>query len=453
MTYGHLLGPMDKWSSPLDIPSTNRRVTAICDLEATEVQLKKNLDKNLISTQRPTIGLEFIPSKGWIGGSIYLRNLVYCLASIPEVEQPEVRLLGVTDPNDPAVRTLCAFPFVIGPQPELGRIANNRLDRLWKRVRRRFLPSILSPDPESVGIQAIYPGFGPRLPGVAHIHWIPDFQHVHLPKMFTAEELAARNASMARVAGTEGILVLSSQSAQQDFSEAFPDARICSRVWRFCSVFTDNENGGANPQEKFGLPGKYLYLPNQFWKHKNHVTAFRALARLKERGIVVPLVCTGLEDDSRNPGHMEDLRNLLINLRLTDDVHMLGLVSRADQMEIFRCAAAIVQPSLFEGWSTVIEDVKVIGRPVFLSDISVHHEQMSLDPVQPFAFFPPEDDNALASLIEENWPGLSQGPDRAAEAAAADRAARFRVQAGREFLSIVNQAIEMERPGSSVRGR
>lgn len=36
--------------------------------------------------------------------------------------------------------------------------------------------------------------------------------------------------------------------------------------------------------EKFGLQRKYIYLPNQFWKHKNHVVAVKAIELLKSRG-------------------------------------------------------------------------------------------------------------------------------------------------------------------------
>ena len=36
---------------------------------------------------------------------------------------------------------------------------------------------------------------------------------------------------------------------------------------------------------------------------------------------------------------------------------------------------AMVQPSLFEGWSTVVEDAKALNKFIFLSDLDVHKEQ------------------------------------------------------------------------------
>ena len=37
---------------------------------------------------------------------------------------------------------------------------------------------------------------------------------------------------------------------------------------------------------------KYFYLPNQFWKHKNHLIVFKALKILKEKDVEVTLVCS-----------------------------------------------------------------------------------------------------------------------------------------------------------------
>lgn len=396
----------------------------------------------------PVIGLEYISESGWTGGGIYLRNLVYCLATLPEIERPDIRLLGA-DPGDPAVQLLNALPFVNGPT--LGK-PPGVYARLWRRIQRRYLGRLIGTEPEADGVQAVYPGFGPRLPGAAHIHWIPDLQHVRLPEMFTAEERKARNVSMSRVAASDGILVLSSHCAERDFMETFPDARIGIRVWPFCSVITEHEQGGDEPHRKFGLPEKYLYLPNQFWKHKNHATVFKALGRLKDRGIRIPLACTGLESDPRNPHHIDELKALIRSLGLTGSVRMLGLVSRPDQIEILRHAAAVVQPSLFEGRSTVVEDTKIIGRPILLSDIPVHREQMAEEPEQPYTFFSPDDVEALATLIADEWPALTSGPNLASEAAAARRAKRYQLQAGRAFLAIVNEAIGIERAQSNAHG-
>ena len=42
-------------------------------------------------------------------------------------------------------------------------------------------------------------------------------------------------------------------------------------------------------------------------------------------------------------------------------ISILGFISRQDQLSLMRDAIAVIQPSLFEGWSTVVEDCKAIG--------------------------------------------------------------------------------------------
>jgi hypothetical protein len=55
----------------------------------------------------------------------------------------------------------------------------------------------------------------------------------------------------------------------------------------------------------------------------------------------------------------------------------------------------VIQPSLCEGWSTVIEDAKALGRHVLASDIAVHREQLDRN----VDFFAAHDHAALAALL------------------------------------------------------
>ena len=74
---------------------------------------------------------------------------------------------------------------------------------------------------------------------------------------------------------------------------------------------------------------------------------------------------------------------------LHKETKVLGFISREDQLALMHAAVAVVQPSLFEGWSTVIEDVKSMSVPLVASAISVHQEQ--LVDYRAKLFFAPED--------------------------------------------------------------
>ena len=59
-------------------------------------------------------------------------------------------------------------------------------------------------------------------------------------------------------------------------------------------------------------------------------------------------------------------------------------------------ARAVIQPSKFEGWGTVVEDAKAMQRPLILSDINVHREQVGKHGY----YFPVDNAAELAGIIE-----------------------------------------------------
>lgn len=369
-----------------------------------------------------TVGIELIDDPSWMGGTLYLQNLAVCLSRLPEGDRPGIRLLG-----SPA--TVATFLDQRGPLPGV----NGAPQGWWQRLRRRLSP------PAPAAIDVVYPGFGAEVPGAVTLRWIPDFQHRHLPHLFSAEEIAARDVAIGAIAARPQVVVLSSETARQDFAQFFPDHRAEPRVWHFHSLLSVGDLDVEALRQTYSLPDKYLYLPNQFWAHKNHLTVFKALALLRERGLVVPLVCTGATRDRRNENHFASLMNFVETHDLADQIHLLGLIDRADQVGILRCAAAIVQPSLFEGWSTIVEDVRAIGRPIFLSDLAVHREQ---DPPHG-TFFSPDSPEQLATLIAQRWDTLSPGPDSAAETQAQQFNQSLIIKSAYAFASILRDAVSL----------
>lgn len=373
------------------------------------------------------VGIELIDDPGWMGGTLYLRNLVLCLSRLPAGERPRIRLLG-----SPA-----AIASLLAEQPGLPVENAPGGDGLLARALRRLGLR----DAVGEGLDIVYPGFGPPVPGAVTVRWIPDFQHRHLPQLFEPAELQARERSIGELAARPGVVVVSSEVAKADFERFFPGHAASARVWHFCSLLETTRPVQPGLAAKFGLPAKYLYLPNQFWAHKNHLTVFRALARLREAGLEIPLVCTGAESDRRNPAHLRELLAFVEQAGLAGQVRRLGMIDRRDQVDVLRCAAAVVQPSLFEGWSTVVEDTRAAGRPIFLSDLPVHREQAPPG----CTYFEPLSDEALAQALRERWAGLAAGPDAAAEDAAREAMASRILRSARTFGDIARQALDIAR--------
>ena len=120
-----------------------------------------------------------------------------------------------------------------------------------------------------------------------------------------------------------------------------------------------------------------LSISNQFWKHKNHLVVLKAARELSKQGLRCQFVFTGKEDDYRNAGYFQSILDYISHQKLSDIVKMLGLIDRSKQLRLMQHSKAVIQPSLFEGWSTVIEDAKSLGKNVIASDIPVHREQLT----------------------------------------------------------------------------
>jgi glycosyltransferase involved in cell wall biosynthesis len=127
---------------------------------------------------------------------------------------------------------------------------------------------------------------------------------------------------------------------------------------------------------KFNLPVEYFFSPNQFWAHKNHLVVIKAAQILKQKGKPVVIAFSGKENDNRNPGYTEELKKYVIDNQLEDVIRFLGFLDRREQLMLMKNAKAVIQPSLFEGWSTVIEDAMAMNQVVIASDLDVNIEQL-----------------------------------------------------------------------------
>ena len=118
--------------------------------------------------------------------------------------------------------------------------------------------------------------------GLRMIGWIPDFQHVYLPQLFSEENRQYRDTAYRRVAQQTQVVMLSSHIASEHFSAFVPEYAYKARVFQFPSTYAFEHSNG-NPStvlEKFRLPAKFALIANQFWQHKNHLTVIDALQRL-----------------------------------------------------------------------------------------------------------------------------------------------------------------------------
>jgi glycosyltransferase involved in cell wall biosynthesis len=148
-------------------------------------------------------------------------------------------------------------------------------------------------------------------------------------------------------------------------------------VLPFTSLTDDTEFVDRDTvMKKYGLKKPFFMVSNQFYKHKDHKTLLNAIAILKAKGIEVLVAMTGKMEDYRDPTYIDELKEVIVKHNISENVNLLGVIPRNEQLSLMRYSMAVIQPSLFEGWSTVVEDVKSIGGAIIASDIEIHKEQL-----------------------------------------------------------------------------
>ncbi len=412
---------------------------------------RKSVDSDEGSSMK--IALSNVGSEAWIGGVYYIANLIRALRSLPEDEQHEILLLvaGRKDAGhfadvDGGAET-CFFPpfghrlaakllrVIDETMPSMAgvRISLRLLDDRYKRGLARILESrnasILFPCGRSMGTDFPVPWLG----------WTADLQHKHFPHFFPEDALIDLDESISGCSRDARLMVASSQAVVTDFERFFPGYRDKLRVLRFRTVPIRSwfERDPAPICKRLGLPDRFVAIPNQLFIHKNHRTAFEAARIVANRGLDIHMACTGSTVDWRRPGLLRELSDYLEQSNLEGRVHILGFLPRHDQIQVQRRAMMIIQPSLFEGWSTVIEDARALGKRALVSDLPVHREQDLPDAV----FFDPLDAEALAKKLQEAWDDLSPGPSFEDESEARERQESLVVQYGRDFLTVANELI------------
>ena len=347
--------------------------------------------------KRKRVGIIFSYQEKWVAGAYYVLNLVHALNALPDDEKPHI--VGCIE-NDKDRQHL------LGTQYPYLSFANVNQPRAFPiRLLNKLLKAFSGKDHFPYGLNpALAEGFFPfvlrpevaRIPFEKQIHWIPDFQDNRMPEFFPADELDLRKKRNGGIAESPVRVVFSSKDAEKDFRQFYPQQKTRNFVAHFAVTHPPIASIDADAiRKKFNLPDRWFLAPNQFWKHKNQPLIIKAVARLKEKGIKVNVLFTGKEDDFRNPGYAEGVKKMARDLDVQEECRFLGFIDRAEQIWLMQHADAVIQASLFEGWSTVVEDAKALQKPVILSDLPVHREQLQ----QGVLFFDPLQADSLAQAI------------------------------------------------------
>lgn len=398
------------------------------------------------------IGFFFEGRENWMAGYTYLSNLLKAI----RLADDEVEICLLRRPNEdidsPSARALAEGAKSVFDIPSLDL---KRWTPAWARaqlcrrvLRREYPDRTLNDFLDARRIDVVFGSWwhyplAAVFPSVGMCAWIHDFQFLHFPEFYDPGTLRSTLHGVPIMVGTADRVVVSSQDALKDLLSFVPGSAPKVSVLPFVANIPPEvyESDPRIIARHYHLPEKFIYLPNQFWQHKNHRQVLVALRTLSKNGVYPYVVCTGLPYDQKRPAHFAELLTLVAEWGLHDQIIFLGLVPVAHVKALMRQAICILNPSLFEGRSSTVEEAKSLGKRLLLSALPVHREQNPPGTV----FFDHHDPDDLVRRLETAWRDWTPGPDPALEANARqtlpDRMRRF----GEAFLAIVSKAAAAHR--------
>lgn len=339
---------------------------------------------------KKNILIHAIGGENWIGGIYYIKNLLFQLSLSPEVGKKYNFYIYIDD-------------SVIGEFSELidaMNIVTIRYDSSWEK-----LLTVCT----DYSIDVVLPVSGGGYTWIIRekcLYWIPDFQEIHLPENFSTEEIEHRRLVKGYIAKEHKCLILSSKDSYNDYKEQYPDNIENVFIVHFVSYISPligriTEDYEKDVFKKYGIEYDYIFVANQFWKHKNHIVVLEAMNDIiNGKNKEIHLVCTGfMQSYGEIDGYVESLYQYIEEHNLKKFIHFLGLLERKEQLCLMKNARLLIQPSKFEGWGCSVEDAKVMGKGILLSDIDVHKEQQYAKSLM----FPQDDSDALSALIIDNF--------------------------------------------------
>ena len=127
--------------------------------------------------------------------------------------------------------------------------------------------------------------YGTNLP-FKTVNWVPDLQFLHLPNLWNEKGLKHQQKVFKKRLLLSNVSLNSSYDGEKDSLNYVPKATtsVIRPVYQVSEkIYSESTSTILFLEKKYNFKGKYFYLPNQFWTHKNHMIVFKSLLLLKEK--------------------------------------------------------------------------------------------------------------------------------------------------------------------------
>ena len=237
--------------------------------------------------------------------------------------------------------------------------------------------------------------------------------HPYFPELSVRGEWDRRHQHFSRHLPRAAGVIVPNEAGKEQLLRYFPieaERVIClPHPTPEFALRDDSDRDDAHRRERLGVRGRYLFYPAQFWAHKNHYNALRALAAL---GSGYELVLVG--SDKGQAGHVGALA---AELGIRDDVRELGFVEVEELVALYRGAHALLYPSFLGPENLPPLEAFALGCPVVAADVPGAREQLG----DAALLVSPTDPDAMAAAVRrledegERARRIDAGRRRAAE--------------------------------------
>jgi glycosyltransferase involved in cell wall biosynthesis len=277
-------------------------------------------------------------SPGDAGGSeTYARQLVHALG---RVRTHDYVVLVPARARDAAN----GLPAVEVRDPPVGKRGPLRILTMALAARRTKAVSSQVAEFDVLHYPLTVPSPGTQAPTVVTLH---DTQHRDLPEFFGPARRSFRRLAYDRAARSAAAVVVTSEFVRERAVELLELAP--SRVHVVPHAIDHGVFHVADEE-----PEPMILYPARPWPHKNHSRLFEAFATLRQTRPQLRLVLTGGGLDRLEP--------------LPEGVENLGSVTPEHLASLYRRAACLVFPSLYEGFGLPVLEAMACGCPVAASN-------------------------------------------------------------------------------------
>lgn len=303
--------------------------------------------------------------------SYYIRNILFCMLQ-NEMITSQYAIVVVSDQNQHEFD----FPFEGVKVYRVVKEHSHELFLILGKLRLRYRKLIMMKRYDQT-VDSIF---------CRHtVCYIPEFRQETFPDQYSMNDKIVRKKRIRSLVKKKEPIVVNSNSAKNDLNRYYGEARRNVAVLHYVSYLEDILQSmrigfEKTTLEKYGLvKEQYVYYPGAYSAYKNQKEFLDMMSDSynKENERHLPVVFSCLSMDERQREYMNELKEYVVSACIENQVIFLEKISYLEQIAIMKHARCLIQMSVYEAWNEIVEDGKVLGKQMVLSDISVHREQMN----------------------------------------------------------------------------